>query len=84
MSPSSKKTRNPKLKMVTRQLIWGQTPKLFILQFTDIKVWSFYILTAQKKTKVNTHLQTKPQKSHEQDILSKNLQINRLFFASHE
>ena len=70
--------------MVTRQLIWGQMPKLFILQFTDIKVWSFYILTAQKKTKVNTHLQTKPQKSHEQDILSKNLQINRLFFASHE
>ena len=33
-----KKTRNPKLKMVTRQLIWGQMPKLFILQFTEIKV----------------------------------------------
>ena len=28
-----KKTRNPKLKMVTRQM-----PKLFIIQFTDIKV----------------------------------------------
>ena len=37
-----KETRRPKLKMkglyVTRQLIWRQMPKHFILQLTEIKI----------------------------------------------
>ena len=70
--------------MLTRQLIWEQMPKLFILQFTEIKIQSFYILKAQKRLKYIYILKQKPQKSHEQDILSKNLQINWSFFASNE
>ena len=45
---------------VTRQLpvIWRQMPKLFILQFTEIKIQSFYLFlqTSTKKAKLNMHL----------------------------
>ena len=36
---------------VTRQLIWRQMPKHFILQFTEIKIGSFYIFEAQLRLK---------------------------------
>ena len=44
-------------------------------------VQSFYIFKA-KKLKQICIFEQQPQKSHEQDILPKNLQIDQLFFAS--
>ena len=46
-------------------------------------VQSFYIFKA-KKLKQICIFEQQPQKSHEQDILPKNLQIDQLFFAFHE
>ena len=45
-------------------------------------VQSFYIFKA-KKLKQICIFEQQPQKSHEQDILPKNLQIDQLFFASY-
>ena len=55
---------------VTRQLILRQTPKLFKLQFTEIKIWS-YLFKAQKR--LNKFAATEITQT---GYSAKNLQIN--------
>ena len=53
-----------------------------LLQFTEIKILSFYIKHKKDQNKKCIFKQ-QPQKSNEQDILPKNLQIDQAFFPSY-
>ena len=81
MNPTSKKTRRPKLKML------GPLCNQRINLETDAKTLNYSLLKLKyspsiylkhKKDQIFTQ---QPQKSHEHDILPKNLQIDLSFFA---
>ena len=82
-----KKTRSPKLKML--RLLCKQTINLE----TDAKTLYYSLLKLKcivrlwylkhKKDKQICIFKQQPQKSHGQDIVPKNLQIDRSFFASY-
>ena len=63
---------------VTTQLIWSYTPN-FVLQFTEIKIYSFYC-KVQRRLKEISVVYQQPQKSHKH-ILQKHLQIRQSIFA---
>ena len=63
------------------------TPKLCILQFTEIKIYSFYCKAQQRLKEICVVKQKpreQPHKSHEQYILqNRHLMVDRSIFASY-
>ena len=79
---------NPKLKMLLPLCNHAvNDSKNSVLQFTEIKIYSFYCKAQQSLTEICVVKQKpreQPHKSHEQYILQKrNLMVNRSIFASY-
>ena len=83
------KTMNPQLKMLGPlcNQAFNLTPKLCILQFTEIKIYSLYCKAQQRLKEICVVKQKpreQPHKSHEQYILQKrHLMVDRSIFASY-